>query len=490
MSSFRSPEAAARRRRLYPGVAVAAVIAIGVTVAGLTGHNPKDSKHSAAPGASGPVIDPLVYNPDLDSDYEARATAGYSHVLYAKSPGGVMATAARVDHLRPLVEAAAKKGDIDPDTLEAIVFLESGGRPDVIAGGRDPINASGLTQIVAETGQSLLGMHVDLERSRALTRTARKALAQGKPKAAARALALRRRVDERFDPAKALAGAVRYLDSARERFGSDDLALVSYHMGIGNLQRVIAAYGGGKPSYVRLFFDSTPLRHSAAWRLLSGFGDDSSTYFWRVLAAREIMRLYRDDRGTLGRRDELQTNKASAEEVLHPEEETKSFADPGAIKGARDNGDLAALPPRPAKLGFRIDPRMGELAPKLGQKPELYHALRPEALRTAQWIGPVVARISGASVPLTMTSAVRDQKYQDLLTQQNIEATSNYSLHTTGFAFDVLRRYASKPQAVAFQFALDRLQALNLIAWVREPAAIHITAASDAGRLPAGAGGG
>ena len=30
---------------------------------------------------------------------------------------------------------------------------------------------------------------------------------------------------------------------------------------------------------------------------------------------------------------------------------------------------------------------------------------------------------------------------------------------------------------------LDRLQALNLIAWVREPAAIHVTAGPDAEEL-------
>jgi len=483
--SLTSPDASAARRRLYPGLAVAAVIAVGVTVAGLI-NGPNGSKdRKTPPAATGETIDPLAYDPALDGDYEARATAGYSHVLYAKSPGGVFATARRVDRLRPLVEAAAHKGGgVDADTLEAVVFLESGGRPDVIAGGKDPVNASGLTQIVAETGQSLLAMHVDLERSRALTRAARRAAAKHKPKAAARALALRRRVDERFDPRKALAGAVRYLQAAEQRFGRDDLALVSYHMGIGNLQRVIAAYGGERPSYVRLFFDSTPLRHAAAWRLLSGFGDDSSTYYWRVLAAKEIMRLYREDRGTLQRRDELQTNKASAEEILHPEEETKVFEDPDAVQKARDDRSLAALPASPSRLGFRIDPRMGELAPKLDRKPELYHALRPEALRAAEWMGPLVARISGVPGPLTMTSAVRDQRYQDLLVQGNIEATSQYSLHTTGYAFDVLRRYRGRSQAVAFQFLLDRLQALNLIAWVREPAAIHITAARDAARLP------
>ena len=116
--------------------------------------------------------------------------------------------------------------------------------------------------------------------------------------------------------------------------------------------------------------------------------------------------------------------------------------------------------------------------------PSSIAALRPEALRAAEWMGPAGRADLRRPAQLTMTSAVRDQRYQDLLAQDNAEATSQYSLHTTGYAFDVLRRYHGRAQAVAFQFLLDRLQALNLIAWVREPAAIHITAASDAARLP------
>ncbi|HWT93214.1 MAG TPA: hypothetical protein VN238_09480, partial [Solirubrobacteraceae bacterium] len=66
------------------------------------------------------------------------------------------------------------------------------------------------------------------------------------------------------------------------------------------------------------------------------------------------------------------------------------------------------------------------------------------------------------------------------------------SLHTTGWAFDIERTYRSRAHALAFQFMLDRLQALNLIAWVREPAAIHVTAGPRAEELlgllsPAGA---
>ena len=88
--------------------------------------------------------------------------------------------------------------------------------------------------------------------------------------------------------------------------------------------------------------------------------------------------------------------------------------------------------------------------------------------------------LSGAS-PLIVTSTVRDDAYQRELVKRNREATRNYSLHTTGWAFDIARRYVSHAQALAFQSVLDRLQVLNVIAWAREPEAIHITASpSDA----------
>ncbi len=47
--------------------------------------------------------------------------------------------------------------------MEAMVLLESAGRPEVIAGGTDPATASGLAQIVASTGIDLLGMEIDLD---------------------------------------------------------------------------------------------------------------------------------------------------------------------------------------------------------------------------------------------------------------------------------------------------------------------------------------
>ena len=95
----------------------------------------------------------------------------------------------------------------------------------------------------------------------------------------------------------------------------------------------------------------------------------------------------------------------------------------------------------------------------------------------ALYIGAQTRALSGAG-PLIVTSTVRDQAYQRQLVGRNREATQKYSLHTTGWAFDFSRTYRSRAQALAFQFMLDRLTALNMIAWVREPGAIHVTVAA------------
>jgi hypothetical protein len=285
-----------RHRRLVGAGMAVAIVALVVALLVQSGgkHKPMPVV-LPGPAFRSPTDDPFAYSPDREAALVGAAAIGESPVIFEKSPGGVRATAKRVARFRPLVDAAARAGGVNPNVLEGIVFLESAGQPEVVAGG-DLANAAGLTQILAQTATGLLGMRVDLPRSRKITAEIGRSQSPAHVK---RLLARRRRVDERFDPAKALAATVRYLKIAKAKLGRDDLAVVSYHMGIGNLQRVIAAYGGGSPSYARLYFDSAPDRHAAAWRLLASFGDESSLYYWKILAAERLMRLYRTDPSAL-----------------------------------------------------------------------------------------------------------------------------------------------------------------------------------------------
>ncbi len=196
-------------------------------------------------------------------------------------------------------------------------------------------------------------------------------------------------------------------------------------MGIGNLTNVLRAYASAPAdiylpdlveeddlSWPRVFFDTAPDQNGAAHALLARLGDDSPTYYWRVLAAREIMRLFRDDPERLQELDLLHRAKASHEEVLHPPAETERFADPVDVQRAWDAHSLQPLPDEPVRLGFAIDRTMGELASQLGQPKELYRGLRAEALALLVYMAGRVQEISRATQPLEVTSTVRDETYQ------------------------------------------------------------------------------
>lgn len=506
----------ARRRAVAGAVLLAALALAAFLVLRDDGPLPRDGVAVVDPDAGFP----FAYSDDRREELEERAAAGLSHVLYEKSPGGIVASAKRTARFRDQIESAAEGVGADPDLMEAMVLLESAGRPDAVAG-EDPEAAAGLAQILAETGTSLLGMEIDLGRSRELTSEiaaaegkatglAARAAREKQPRKASklerraeraerRARTARReraRVDARFDPPRALAGMARYLQIGAERFGRDDLAVVSYHMGIGNLETALERYVGprrssGSPrdlvernelNYARLYFDSSPTDNRRAWDFLSGLGDDSSSYYWRVLAARGIMDLYRSDRDRLVELARLHDAKSTAEEVFHPASETKVFADADEIDEATAAGEVVPIP-EGRRYGFEVGDQLGELAKSLDRDRDTYRALRPEALATLIYITARVRAITGERGRLKLTSAIRDREYQASLVGRNAEATTNYSLHTTGNSFDILRRYRNKRQGEAFQFVLDRMKAHGVIDYAVEPAAIHVTVSERADRL-------
>ncbi|MGI8411861.1 MAG: hypothetical protein ACR2LV_03955 [Solirubrobacteraceae bacterium] len=475
-----SPHVALRSRRARLAViAAAGVLLVAVILAAL--HGGGSPPRLPLPGLARPARagDPFAYSAARQGEFESRAATGNAHVLFTQSPGGAIATAARVAAYRGAVNRAAAGTGVDPDILEAIVYLESAGRANVTAG-RDPAAAAGLTQILAQTGQALLGMRIDLPRSRQLTAAIDRAAALGQDALVSRLQRQRAAIDDRFDPAKALAATVRYLELARRRFGRADLAVVSYHMGIGNLSQVLGDYDGGRSvPYAQLYFDSSPDHHATAYALLSSFGDDSWLYYWRVLGAVQIMRLYRSDRVALARLAGLETADGSGAQVLHPPDRTTSFADPGALARAYATRAILPLPSDPAKLGLRYGAALGSLAARVGAHATLYRGLRPAALDLLIELAARVRALSGASAPLTIASAVTDQRYQRLRGFADPPASA-------GYTFEIARTYASRAQALALQAMLDRLQALDLIAWVRGPSTIEITVASDASQVIVG----
>src|SRR3954468_2666446 len=93
-----------RRRLLALGVVVAAAAGLAVVLVATRGGN--DPPKTLTPGAGNTetTVDPIAWSPMRRRQLERRAAAGLSHVIYAKSPGGAIASAARTAAWRPRLE--------------------------------------------------------------------------------------------------------------------------------------------------------------------------------------------------------------------------------------------------------------------------------------------------------------------------------------------------------------------------------------------------
>jgi hypothetical protein len=362
--------------------------------------------------------------------------------------GDVVDTAARVVQWRPQIVRAAHAAGIDPSVLEAIVFVESSGRPSVTNGA-----AVGLTQLTPAIARRY-GLHVDTKHADVLTRRIARSWGQAHIRQLAR---WRARYDQRYSPVRELRASARYLADAEKALGRDDLAIAAYHSGIAGLRHIHS-------SYASLWFRT----------------DSVDTYAFKVLAAERLMRLYRHEPSALRFEAEQQARKNSAEEYLHPRSTTIEFGTPGAILRAELRHTLRMIPVDARATHVAVSGTLGQEARKLGRARRLYRALRPQALDVLLYLGARVHDLSGARKPLLLTSAVRDDRYQRVLQHVNVNAARTYSMHTTGFAFDIARVYGSRRQAYAFQRVLDELEGANAIAYIRETSAIHIAVASDA----------
>ena len=356
------------------------------------------------------------------------------------------------------------------------MFVESAGLPDVIAGG-DPANAAGLTQILAPDRQSLLGMHIDL----AAQPPAHRRRSTRRPRAArsargARLERARARIDDRFDPRKALAATVRYLQLAQQHFGRLDLAFESYHMGIGNLQRVLDLYDGGHAVPVR----AAVLRHRAGpppgrvRRCSRASATTRRSYYWRVLGAEQIMRLYRTDRPALERLTALQTEADSNAQVLHPPDRTPTLRRPRRARPrVRDPHVPAAARQRGARWASLRPRAWARSRRSSAATPALYRGLRPAALDMLIALAARVRALSGG----------REHPDRDEHGQRSALPAAARGQRPPGRRRLVVHDrppVRRRAQAAAFQAMLDRLQALNLIAWERFPSEIEVTVASDA----------
>ncbi|MEA2347980.1 MAG: hypothetical protein QOG62_1767 [Thermoleophilaceae bacterium] len=433
--------------------------------------------------------EPFRWSRARDREFLLRGRDGLAHPLYSLTRGGVERTASVMDRLTPFFERAGGRAGVDPGTLAAVVFVESGGRADLTeqpdsAKGR--AGAAGLTPDVARRD---LGLHVDLGQSSVLTkRIAKLTTLQGKAKDKAAAAkfdpelielrARRRKVDERFEVTKAIDAGAQLLRKGQDALGREDLAVAAYRLGIPAVKHLAAGYGK-KATYPQIYFESRP-------------GGNLSTYPFLVEAGRQVLDLYQSDPAELYRLATLHGTKAGAEDVLRPPGSPPSYESHNAIADAYDHGELVALPDDPARLGFEIssDPDAKRV---FGN--ELHRGLRPAALATLIYIAGATRNLAGHDVTLELAGAVKPENQK----QMQASAIGSVGSAVANAAFVLPRKYVRPPESTGYSFelarglpakdqrsldaVLERLQALDVIDVVRDGAADRVTVGDRAAPL-------
>ena len=384
-----------------------------------------------------------------------RAAAGLCPRPVRKSPGGVVATAERVARAAPaVVEGVGRRHRLRRRHARG-ASSSSRARGAPTRWPRDDLRgAVGLTQILAETGQRP-ARHARRRGGAAerLTRRIARAERRGR-RARARARARAPAVDERFDPAKALAGDGALPDVRRRTSSAATTSRSSsYHMGVGNLQRVADRLRrGGHP--LRRSSSSTrrPLRHARGVAASSpALGDDSSTYLWRVArGGGHHAPLPRGPRARSRRARRACTREGLRRGGPAPDErhDRALRRRPRRSTTALDErrADARCAPSSCAPHGLRIDRAHGRAGAAARAAAPLYRALHPDALALLR-----LPRRAGEGDRRRSRAARRDEHRRATratsgrCTGRNIEATHGYSLHTTGYAFDVARTLPLAP---------------------------------------------
>jgi hypothetical protein len=327
--------------------------------------------------------------------------------------------------------------------------------------------------------------------------------------------AKRRQVDERYDPAKAIASQTRYLVRMARRYGTLDWVFQAYHGGEGGVRNTVSYYLGdrwrlyGSPegairgvmlasrggaereraplTFEDLYFKTTPLTEPAAFSYLYGRSDNHRYYWWKILAAERAIDLYRRDPAKFREQWSALRPGQRLEVVWYPHSKELNFHDVAALEQGYAAGQLVRWPASARSHGLVLD----NVAPLDPANAYQYKGLRPEALGALFRVADLYLANGGSSAPLRLYSLVQTERYRAQLNAVRPPSWMRHpmepedvpiDLEPTGLCFDIARPAADWNRKV-LEYALGWLADRNQIYWVEEreqgPARYHICPSPD-----------
>lgn len=377
--------------------------------------------------------------------------------------------AERIEKLSKIFDDAARSSGLPSSLLKAIAFLESFGDP--LA--QSPAGPKGIMQVAGATARDM-GLRM-IYTTRYRTSIERKSVKGKRGKIVYKSVRQRTAYqvllrDERLIPERAIPAAANYLARLQRNLGGLDWAVFAYHCGVGcvgNMQAITErAHGMSKPMTVaKMFFGSSPVLNKELYdetkREMER--DWSPTYWFRVMRAEQLLKMYREDRPTFVelanyyRYEPDTAQRAQHRLAVWLKSDDMLYQSCDDLK-RNDGKRLVRVLDDPEYFGFRINKdAIGAID---FANRDYYLQATPAALGTLTYIAFETRRLHDAMklknekfVPLEVTSLVRPMDSMGHASAST--GPTEAAAHCSGQVFDV--RYDSLPagEKEALNFVLD-----------------------------------
>jgi hypothetical protein len=409
--------------------------------------------------------------------------------------------------LQAIFRRASADSGFPQDILEAMAYLESFGEPkaDSWAGAK---TARGIMQ-VSEATAKRIGLRVSWVTRYKVTKERVQVKRKGR-KPVYRTVRHRTPYtvlvrDDRIVPERAIPAAARYLAGMQQRFGSLDWAVFAYHCGEGcvaDMQWLTQHARGisGQPSVARMFFGSHPGYnrdlYDAVQRNMQR--DYSPTYWFRVMRARRLLAVYREDPERFrSMAEEYRSQLISAVRAPHRlsawlktgDLVFQSCEDLMSDQGRR----LAKALDDPDRFGYTLrksgNHSIGALDPG---RQEYYSQAAPSTLGTLAYIAFETRRLHEAMkprgerfLPLEVVSLVEsmDSVTRAAASGGNGENQADLKAHCSGHVFDIDTAGLPPGEREALRFVLEDIGDDGYLGFMEETPGsgrIHIGCAPQA----------
>ena len=392
-----------------------------------------------------------------------------------------LAGAARVTSpkLQKIFNDAAAKSGFPASTLAAICYLESFGDPKAAS----PAGPKGIMQFSEGTAKAA-GLKV-VRVTRYRTVVTKQQVPNKKGKLVTRKV--RTKVpytlagrDDRFNPQRAIPAAANYLARLTNKFGRQDWAVFAYHCGEGCVSEIQPlaekAVKYNEPvSVAAMFFAASPALHRDLYEALQFHmqRDYSPTYWFRVMRAEQLLKLYQSDPKEFKtmfadyRNDVNPLRRADHRLVVWLKGADLTYKSCEDLRRA-EGKELVHVFERPEYYGFSFQP--GELITSDPANRPLYEQAPPSTLGTLVYIAYETRRLFEAVrpkdehfVPLVVTELVNT-----LDQEKKREPGSDVPVHCTGQVFDMSTANLPPGERECLNFILDEIGWDGYLGFIQE----------------------